>query len=173
MKKIVILSIVGTMLLLLFACTHKPSTTPQFTATNLPATKLSATILPSTEITQQETIPPTITPQSTTVVPPEPSQLDTSEFPLSARGPFEFGTRSFAFDDASRGDRHISITVWYPAVRPENSSSNNPANNVPPDLREAPYPVILTSTKSGRLFGPHFVSHGFVVIGINGMKPSN
>ena len=163
MKKIVILSIIGIVLLLLFACTNNPTTAPQFTATNPPATKT----------TQQETIPPTITPQAITVVPPEPLPLDTSEFPLSARGPFEFGTRSFGFDDPSRGDRHLSITVWYPAVRPENSSSNNPANNVPTDLREAPYPVILTSTKSGRLFGPHLVSHGFVVVGINGMKPSN
>ena len=145
----------------------------------------SSEIVPIAEITatQPRTTPakpteiPTSTspPQTATVVPSESLSLalDMGSFPLAEYGIYEFGTRMISFDDPSRDNRHISITVWYPAVRPEQSTSNDPSRDVPANLNGAPYPVILTSNTSGRIFGPHLVSHGFMVVGVNGMKPSN
>ena len=72
-------------------------------------------------------------------------------YPLTEPGPYHAGKRTIAFEDASRDNRRVSITVWYPAVRPEGSSST-PFQVGPdraPDLSGAPYPLILSSTNRG------------------------
>ena len=41
-----------------------------------------------------------------------------------------------------------------------------------PDLSGAPYPVILSSSKVGSIFGPHLASHGFFYVGVDGQDSS-
>jgi len=84
-------------------------------------------------------------------------------FPLSEPGPYHVGKRSFAFEDASRGNRQVGITVWYPAVQPVGSIGNplRVGIDLAPDLSGAPYPLILSSTKMARQLAPYLISHGF------------
>jgi len=84
-------------------------------------------------------------------------------YPLSEPGPYHVGKRSFAFEDASRGNRQVSITVWYPAVQPEGSAVApiQVGTDLAPDLSGAPYPLILSSTKVARILAPYLISHGF------------
>ena len=74
----------------------------------------------------------------------------------------------YEFIDTSRGDRPVRLTVWYPADLPKDAPPNDNNYDAPPDLSGAPYPVILSSSKVGSIFGPHLASHGFVYAGVNG-----
>jgi predicted dienelactone hydrolase len=69
--------------------------------------------------------------------------------------------RTYSFEDASRENRPVSITVWYPAILPEGSTGYIPKRDADPDLSGAPYPLILSSTKVARIFAPYLVSYGF------------
>jgi len=95
-------------------------------------------------------------------------------FPLSEPGPYDFGTRGgfsnmYVFTDPSRNNREISLTVWYPATLPENAEPSDYNIDAEPDLSNAPYPLILSSAKTGSYFGAHLASHGFIVVGIKGI----
>ena len=90
-------------------------------------------------------------------------------FPLSDPGPYQIGTRmDYKFTDASRDDREISLYVWYPAVLPEGQEPSRYNFDAEADLSGAPYPILLSSAKSGTYFGPHLATHGLVVIGVDG-----
>jgi len=90
-------------------------------------------------------------------------------FPLSEPGSYDFGTRQgYEFIDTNRGDRPVNITVWYPAKLPKDAPPSDYNFDAPPDLSGAPYPLILSSSKVGSIFGPHLASHGFVYVGVNG-----
>lgn len=94
-------------------------------------------------------------------------------YPFSEAGPYNFGTRqNYKFTDASRDDRTISITVWYPAILPDGAPPSDYNFDALPDTSDAPYPLILSSSKVGSIFGPHLASHGFVVVGVNGLDSS-
>jgi predicted dienelactone hydrolase len=73
------------------------------------------------------------------------------------------GKRNFKLQDASRDNRPVSITIWYPALLPKGSSDAPFIAGIDrdPDLSGAPYPLILSSTKVARIFAPYLVSHGF------------
>jgi len=88
-------------------------------------------------------------------------------FPLVKPGPYHVGIRrNFDFEDASRNNRKVSLTIWYPAI--QNSESDPvPSSDASPDISAAPYPVIMSSTKLGFDFADKLVSYGFVYIGIN------
>ncbi len=91
-------------------------------------------------------------------------------FPLSEPGAHDFGTRmDFTFTDASRADRKVSITVWYPAVHAKDTPASDYYYDAEPDRSGAPYPLVLSSAKVGSIFGPHLASHGFVVVGVKGL----
>ena len=85
------------------------------------------------------------------------------DLPLSEPGPYAVGTRDMTFIDENRDAQEIDVTVWYPAVEE--------AQDAPPDLSDAPYPVIVYSHGRGdianrRELAPlvsHLVSYGFVV----------
>jgi predicted dienelactone hydrolase len=94
---------------------------------------------------------------------PEGSDL----FPLAGPGPYQAGVRTFAFEDAGRDERAVGVTVWYPAVQPQDWTSSRAAPDADPDRSGAPYPLILGSAKVGSIFAPHLASHGFVVAGVN------
>jgi len=89
-------------------------------------------------------------------------------FPLSDPGSHQFGTHQYKFLDTKRMNREIGLYVWYPAVPPKGSEPSRYNFDAEPDLNAAPYPVILSSAKSGLIFGPHLATHGFVVAGIDG-----
>ena len=77
-------------------------------------------------------VPPTVAPTAvppTAAVPQDTGEATGAEvtgepvpYPLSEPGPYHAGRRTYAFEDASREDRPVSITVWYPALQPEGSS---------------------------------------------------
>jgi predicted dienelactone hydrolase len=69
--------------------------------------------------------------------------------------------RSFTAEDASRDNRQVIITVWYPALPPEGSTRSSPIQDADPDPSGAPYPLIISSTKVASNFAPTLVSHGF------------
>lgn len=90
--------------------------------------------------------------------------------PLSAPGPFSVGIRrNIEYRDPSRDSRRVAITIWYPAGEHPGSSAGIATPDAVADPAGAPYPLVLSSSKSGFDFAPHLVSHGFVVVGINGI----
>jgi predicted dienelactone hydrolase len=106
------------------------------------------------------------------------SCINANPFPLSEPGQYDFGTRGafseiYSFVDASRADRKISIMVWYPAKLPKDAPPSDYNPDAEPDLSGAPYPLILSSSKVGSIFGPHLASHGFVVVGVKGLDSSS
>jgi predicted dienelactone hydrolase len=100
---------------------------------------------------------------------PEGSDL----FPLAGPGPYQTGMRTFALEDAGRDERAVGVTVWYPAVQPQDWTSSRAAPDAEPDRSGAPYPLILGSAKVGNIFAPHLASHGFVVAGVNRQDSSD
>ena len=105
----------------------------------------------------------TTMPHATEVVNAENTQ-EPVPFPLLEPGPYYAGKRKCAFEDASRDNRPVGITVWYPAVQPEGSSGTKllVGTDRDPDRSGAPYPLILSSTKVASIFAPYLISHGFV-----------
>ena len=77
---------------------------PQATATAPPAT---ATMPPAAAATVEATDSPLA-----------------AAFPLSEPGPYYSGRRKFVAQDASRGGKQVSITVWYPALLPEGTAGS-------------------------------------------------
>jgi predicted dienelactone hydrolase len=117
----------------------------------------------------------TTTPQPTATLPQHtPTASEASQepasFPLSEPGPYRVGIRrNVAFEGASRGGREVSITIWYPAIMPQGSTPAGPVSDAVADPSGAPYPLVLSSSKVGFIFAPHLASHGYVVVGVNGL----
>lgn len=88
-------------------------------------------------------------------------------FPLTDPGPYQSGKLTYQFLDASRGDRPVNITVWYPAIRSPGSNSRFARHGAEPDFSGAPYPLILSSTKVARILAPYLVSHGFTWVSVD------
>jgi len=111
----------------------------------------------------------TLTPQPT----PTPAPLPTEELPplpLSPPGPYSVGIRRIIkYQDPSRDSRQVWITIWYPAGKHPGSSVAISTPDAVADPSGAPYPLVLSSSKSGFDFAPHLVSYGFVVVGIIGI----
>jgi predicted dienelactone hydrolase len=112
----------------------------------------------------QDTADATPTPQSVTTDSFEPMTL-----PFSEPGPYDVGQRKFNFTDPARDDREVPITLWYPAKRPFGSEGGKIIRDAKPDLKEAPYPLILSSTKVAGIFAPYLVSHGFTWVSVDGI----
>ena len=89
-------------------------------------------------------------------------------FPLTEPGLYYAGKLTLDFEDASRDNRPVGITVWYPALLPEGSSGTKlqVGTNRDPDYSGAPYPLILSSAKMGEDVAPYVVTHGFVWAGV-------
>lgn len=87
--------------------------------------------------------------------------LENMTYPLSEPGSYAVGRRSFTFKDSTRNNRLEKISFWYPAKRPAGSTNEKFIQDAEPDFREAPYPLILSSTKVAEIFAPVLVSYGF------------
>lgn len=138
--------------LLLVACGSAPVASPRAAAT------------PSAPTT------PVATPRR--IAPPPPTTTPApDEFPLAEPGPFAVGMRSLpTLLDPARGDRPVSIRIWYPAEQPS-VPSDAPAfvADAPPDLSGGPYPVILSSSKVATIFAPYLVTRGFAWVSVDGL----
>ena len=112
-------------------------------------------------------------------LPPTPTQpaptLQVSEgpspYPLSDYGPYVVSSQRVAFEDTSRGNREVSLTVWYPAVPPAGKEGDRVVirPNLAPDLSGAPYPLLLSSSQMARDVAPYLVSRGFAWVSVNGI----
>jgi predicted dienelactone hydrolase len=91
------------------------------------------------------------------------------DFPLSDRGPYAVGRQQFTFIDNARNDRSVAVSVWYPAVRPEGWALGRLVIDGEPDPQEAPYPLILSSSKMAKILAPYLVSHGFAWASVDGI----
>lgn len=95
------------------------------------------------------------------------TSIEPGKLPISELGPYAVGIRrNINFVDASRNNREVSLTIWYPAVKPDESASE-PISDAQADTSAAPYPVIMSSSKLGFIFANQLVSYGFVYVGIN------
>ena len=81
---------------------------------------------------------------------------------LGQTGPFKVGKHSFSVNDDSRGKYPVFITIWYPAY-----PSDGGMKDAKPDFSQAPYPVILSSTKMANTMASILVSHGFTWVSID------
>lgn len=96
-------------------------------------------------------------------------ELDKSKLlPIPIQGSYSVGIRrNIALSDESRGGRKVVLTIWYPAEKPSDYTGPSQMPDAKPNASQAPYPVIISSTKAGFFFAPDLVSNGFVYIGIN------
>jgi predicted dienelactone hydrolase len=139
-------------------------------APRMPQPTTTFTLLPSVT-----TPPPTVTPPvptatvslpTATVTQPrntatiEPTQ-ELIPLPLSEPGPYHVGLRSIVYEDPNRQNSQVSVTVWYPAILPQEATVTGPLRNIEPDFSGAPYPLILSSTKMATTIARYIVSHGF------------
>jgi hypothetical protein len=144
--------LLGVFLLGLTSACGNPTTLPDSTA--IPATPTT----PATAV--QERVLPTSTAR------PEPTAtFEPYHLPLSDYGPHFIGKRYYSFEDSSRNNRPVGLSVWYPAIKPTDFSGTS-LENADPDTAGAPYALILSSAKMAGFFAPHLVTHGFVVVGI-------
>jgi predicted dienelactone hydrolase len=90
-------------------------------------------------------------------------------YKLAESGPYHVGMRTIQLIDDSRAGREISVTVWYPAVQPADSTGSTPTRDADPNLKGAPYPLLLSSTKLAAIFAPYLVSHGFTWASVDGI----
>lgn len=98
---------------------------------------------------------------------------DAPTLPLAEPGPFGVGLDMLTFKDASREDRKLNVTIWYPAEADPAASYEKPAFQAASSTTGAPHPLIIFSHglwgKATDTFtmGPHLASYGFVVASIN------
>ena len=149
MKKFASLATTGIMISFLVACIPG-ATSPQATETTQPMPLTTAIEPPAT---------PTI------------SQVVSEQEPLffAVKGPQHVGKIELSFIDADRENRLVGVTLWYPAFKPADKTSNNPSPGAEIDISGAPYPLILSSTKVANLFAPYLVSYGFIWASVDGI----
>ena len=152
MKRIKLIGTIGIMTMLLHACSPAMVTLPEATAT---APEVTATAPEAT----------TTAPEATQTL-PVITQTQ-SPFPLSEPVMYHVGKHSFIAEDASRDNRKVYITVWYPALPPADPTISAPIKDAIPDPGGAPYPLILSSTKVAGIFAPYLVSHGFAWVSVD------
>ena len=160
-----------------------PGCSPQISAqttqieTSLPVQAATATSLPA----MATNLPATASSPPATATSPKPTgaELQTPAtpgvegYPLSAPGAYFVGRRNYELMDTSRDNRPVSIIVWYPALLSEGSTGSVPMRDAAPDFSEAPYPVILSTTKLAGIFAQLLVSHGFTWVSVSGLDTFN
>lgn len=99
----------------------------------------------------------TVMPPTSTDLPPTATSVP---FHLALPGPFMVGKHTYMVKDDSRGEYPVTITVWYPTTPPAGTTRRVFVDSTP-DLSQAPYPLILSSTKMAKIIAPILVSYGF------------
>jgi hypothetical protein len=126
-------------------------------------------------------------PATESILQPHVPRVDAPPFGL--RGPYAVGVRDLVIEPTREGDRTISVTVWYPALNPDNQPEyttylldfKNPnfadfaiggaaLRNAEPDGGGGPYPLVIYShgltlfRQVSSYLTEHLASWGFVVI---------
>lgn len=86
--------------------------------------------------------------------------------PLSEPGAYKTGLRTYELQEAGH---KVSVSIWYPAIWPSDYTGTMAYTDAKADPKGAPYPLILSSAKLGRIFGEHMASCGFVALGVEVM----
>ena len=118
----------------------------------------ASTPVPPTFAPSPIPLPPTFTAEPTATETPSPAPtttlseatatLEAISLPFSEVGPYHVGIkRNTAYEDSSRSGRKVAITIWYPAIQPQNSTSSGPIVDAMPDLNNAPYPLVLCQSE--------------------------
>ena len=91
-------------------------------------------------------------------------------FPLSEPGPYYSGIiEEYTYVDESRNGREVTLTIRYPAKEETDALSMKGA---PANKNDAPYPLVLTEYDTGSVvIDDHLVSHGFVMVEVDGEYP--
>lgn len=109
--------------------------------------------------------------------------------PFGQRGPYAVGVRDLVIEPVRQGDRPISVTIWYPALNPDNQPERttymltfkNPnypdfaigggaLRDAKPDAKGGPHPLVIYShgltlfRQVSSYLTEHLASWGFVVI---------
>ncbi|KAF0106490.1 MAG: hypothetical protein FD147_2513, partial [Chloroflexi bacterium] len=126
-----------------------------------------ATSPQSTETTESMPLATATAPPATPTI----TQVISEQEPLffAVKGPQHVSKLELSFTDADRENRLVGVTVWYPAFKPADKTSNRPSLGAKVDLSGAPYPLILSSTKVANLFAPYLVSYGFTWASVDGI----
>ena len=88
-------------------------------------------------------------------------------YALSKPGPFQVGYQNMSFIDPDRGGRRVDMTIWYPARIPRGTDASQAVLDAVPDTSKAPYPVLLSATKTAARFARHLVSRGYVWVSVD------
>jgi len=151
-KKRLVVFLVFVLSLILGACAPAVSE-PMEEAESPLAVEAPTTPEPIEEMIVEETTPPDQTEE------PEPAltfEFPDTEFPLSESGPYSF---SILFDvnyiDPQRDNKEVSTFIIYPSVDDQ------------PDVRGAPFPLIICDDYIAYKATSELASHGYVVAAIN------
>ena len=131
--------------------------------------------------------PPVLAQESPPAPGPQGLRPDAPEY--AVHGPYAVGTREFMVE---AGDRTMPITVWYPALNPEDKPEEiiysmdisdqglpefpvlgNAILDAPADMSGAPYPLVIWShgaylyRQTNAYLTEHLASQGFVVVAGN------
>jgi predicted dienelactone hydrolase len=117
------------------------------------ATTTATTTAPPTTVAPATTTTAATT--TTTTLPP-PTAADGAA--LGQSGPFGVGEREYEVTDPARQGRTYTLVVYYPAL----TDAVRPDWQAEPNRAGAPYPVAVSGDDTGKRFGPHLASHGFV-----------
>jgi predicted dienelactone hydrolase len=118
------------------------------------------------------TIPPTEKPapiQTATIIPTQSISEVELDFPLSKPGKYFSGKHSVEYAHPWMENSKLSLRIFYPAIKPADFTGTI-AWDIKPDMSSAPYPVLLCSTTIANEFATHLVSHGFVVVSVEGQN---
>ncbi len=142
-------------------------------STTIPTESVPIIIEPSpSSTTEVIIIPPTDKPAPTetaTIIPTQSISEVELDFPLSKPGKYFPGKYSVEYAHPWLEGSTLSMRIFYPADRPSNFTGTVAWDAVP-DRSSAPYPVLLCSTTIANELAPHLVSHGFVVVSVEGQN---
>lgn len=142
-------------------------------STTPPAGSAPIIIAPTPSNTSEvTTIPPTeesALTETETIIPTQSVSEVELQFPLSKTGKYFAGKLSVEYAHPWMENFTLDLRIFYPAERPDDFTGTVAWDAVP-DNSSAPYPVLLCSTINANELAPHVVSHGFVIVSVEGQK---
>jgi predicted dienelactone hydrolase len=160
-------SILFVCITLLFSSLLVSCSTPPHTESSLIITEPTPSSPP-----KSITIPPTEKPAPTetaTMIPTQSISEVEIDFPLSKPGIYFPGKLSVKYPHPWIKNSTLSLRIFYPAIKPADFTGTI-AWDIKPDMSSAPYPVLFCSTTIANEFATHLVSHGFVVVSVEGQN---
>ncbi|MBA4385412.1 MAG: hypothetical protein C0410_11800 [Anaerolinea sp.] len=107
--------------------------------------------------------------ETVSIIPTQSISEVESQFPLSKIGKYFAGKLSVEYAHPWMENSTLNLRIFYPAEKPVDFTGTVAWDAVP-DKTSAPYPVLLCSTTVANELAPHLVSHGFVIVSVEGQK---